>query len=118
MTAIKVRKEERSNGERERKPGGTICREQRFCLSIPCIPARPRYRRCKERLCFGADYDAQRRRILSAVRTFSIATIKLYALKDCSELLVLQISSMATSRMCVSILNKHPTALSGDYQPR
>ena len=27
--------------------------------------------------------------------TFSIATIKLYALKNCSELIVLQISSMA-----------------------
>jgi len=50
--------------------------------------------------------------------TFSIATIKLYALKNCSELIVLQISSMATSRMCVPSLDKHPTALSGDYQPK
>ena len=50
--------------------------------------------------------------------TFSIATIKLYALKNCSELLVLQISSMATSRMGVPSLGKHPTALSGDYQQK
>jgi hypothetical protein len=38
----------RSNGASGRVAGSTICRERRFCLPIPCIPARPLYRRCKE----------------------------------------------------------------------
>ena len=58
MTAVKVRKEKRSNEASERMAGITICRERRFCSAIPCIPARPPYRRCKERLRFGAPDQA------------------------------------------------------------